>query len=171
MDVTRSALVEYAASDMFDIIEQAEHYPAFLPWCSEATILARDESSVEAIIGVAWRGVRFKFRTRNPKRRPEWLAVRLAEGPFRRFDGEWHLRALAPSACKIEFGLGYEFDSGLVRAAAGAVFDRIASTFVDAFIARAEALYGPGAKPRAEPTADREELRVGCGAPSVVQQS
>lgn len=141
MEVTRSALVPYAASDVFDIIERAEHYPAFLPWCSQATILSRDESSVEAIIGVAWRGVRFKFRTRNPKRRPEWLAVKLAEGPFRRFEGEWHLRTLAPSACKIEFALGYEFDGLLVRSAAGVVFDRIASTFVDAFIARAEALF------------------------------
>ena len=146
MEVIRSALVPYPASDMFDIIERAEHYPAFLPWCSEATILSRDESSVEAILGVAWRGVRFKFRTRNPKRRPEWLAVKLAEGPFRRFEGEWHLRALAPCACKIEFALGYEFDSLLVRSAAGVVFDRITSTFVDAFIARAEALFGPDAK-------------------------
>lgn len=146
MEVKRSALVEYAAEDMFDIIEQAEHYPVFLPWCAETRILARDESSVEAIIVVAWRGVRFQFRTRNPKRRPEWLAVRLAEGPFRRFDGEWHLRALTPAACKVEFALRYEFDGSLVRAAAGAVFDRIAGTFVDAFVARADALFGPGAR-------------------------
>jgi len=57
-----------------------------------------------------------------------------------------HLRALAPCACKIEFALGYEFDSLLVRSAAGVVFDRITGTFVDAFIARAEALFGPAAK-------------------------
>jgi hypothetical protein len=34
----------------------------------------------------------------------------------------------------------------LVRSAAGVVFDRITGTFVDAFIARAEALFGPAAK-------------------------
>jgi ribosome-associated toxin RatA of RatAB toxin-antitoxin module len=158
MEVIRSALVPYAASDMFDIVERAEHYPAFLPWCSEVTILSRDESSVEAIIGFAWRGVRFKLHTRNPKRRPEWLAVKLAEGPFRRFEGEWHLRALAASACKIEFALAYEFDSVLVRSAAGVVFDRIAGTFVDAFIARAEALFDHAPRAIATPPAGGDPL-------------
>jgi ribosome-associated toxin RatA of RatAB toxin-antitoxin module len=141
MEVRRSALVEYPAESMFDIIEQAEHYPAFVPWCAAATILERDDAVVGANIAVAWRGVRFELRTRNPKRRPEWLAVRLVQGPFRRFEGEWNIRALAPHACKVEFALRYEFDSALVRAAAGLVMDHIGSTFVDAFIARAEALH------------------------------
>jgi ribosome-associated toxin RatA of RatAB toxin-antitoxin module len=147
MEVRRSALVEYAAEHMFDIIEQAEHYPAFLPWCAAATIRERDDVTVAATISVAWHGVRFDLRTRNPKRRPEWLQVQLEQGPFRRFDGEWRLRPLAPSACKVEFALHYEFDSALIRAAAGVVFDRITTTFVDAFIARAEALHGAPARP------------------------
>ena len=142
MQIVRSALIEHAAEDMFDIIEQAEHYPAFLPWCAEVTILARDERLVVADIGVAWHGVRFRMRTRNPKGRPDWLSVRLESGPFRRFDGDWSIRALTPSACKIEFALHCEVDSRLLRAATGIVAQRLAGTFVDAFISRAEALHG-----------------------------
>jgi len=142
MNVHRSALVEHSAEDIFDLIEQAEHYPAFLPWCSRATILARDDSIVAARIAIAWHGVHFEITTRNPKKRPEWLSVRMETGPFRRFDGEWHIRALAPSACKIEFALRCEFDNTLLHGIASSVLERVSGTFVDAFVTRADAVYG-----------------------------
>jgi ribosome-associated toxin RatA of RatAB toxin-antitoxin module len=125
---------------MFDLIEGAEHYPKFLPWCTNATILARDESQVAAEITVAYRGASFRFTTRNPKRRPEWLAVRMETGPFRQFEGEWHLRALAQAACKIEFRLRYEIGGALIGSLAAPAFDRVADRLVDAFVTRAEAV-------------------------------
>ena len=142
MDIRKSALVGYSAESMFDLIEAAEHYPAFLPWCADAKILTRDESVVAANITVNYHGVRFNFTTRNPKRRPDWMAVTLERGPFRRFEGEWRLTPLAPSACKIEFTFRYDFEAAMVRTLAGPVFDRIANTFVDAFVKRAEDVFG-----------------------------
>ena len=53
---------------------------------------------LSADIEVAHKGVRFAFRTRNPKRRPEAMSIRLERGPFRRFEGEWRLAAL----CRAE---------------------------------------------------------------------
>ena len=55
--------------------------------------------------------------------------------PFRRFEGEWLLRSLAPAATKIEFSLRWEFGGGLANTLAGHVFARIANTYVDAFVA------------------------------------
>jgi len=147
MIVRKSALVEHSAENMFDLIEAAENYPAFLPWCAHASILSRDEAIVAAEITVDFHGVRFQLTTRNPKRRPEFMAIVLERGPFRKFEGEWHLTPLAPSACKIEFGLQYEFDSPLMGRVAGTVFDRITNTLVDAFVVRARDVYGPAAAP------------------------
>jgi len=142
MNVRKSALVEFSAEHMFDLIEAAEDYPAFLPWCAGASILARDENTVAAEITVDFHGVRFQVTTRNPKRRPEYMAIVLERGPFRRFEGEWRLTPLAPDACKIEFGLQYEFDSPLMGRLAGTVFDRITNTLVDAFVVRAREVHG-----------------------------
>ena len=136
MQVSKSALLEYPAGAMFDLVEQAEHYPEFLPWCSRATILERTDEIVSAEIEVDYHGVRFSLVTRNPKQRPEWLGVRLVRGPFKRFEGEWHITALTPGACKIAFAMHYEMAGPLARVA-GPVFDRIANTLVDAFVARA----------------------------------
>ena len=137
MEIRRSALIAYPAERTFDLIEAAEHYPDFLPWCSSALILARDEAIVAARIGIAFHGLRFDLTTRNAKRRPEWMAIRMEKGPFRRFEGEWHITPLGSNACKIALALRYEFDNALGRLA-GKVFDGIADSIVDAFARRAE---------------------------------
>jgi ribosome-associated toxin RatA of RatAB toxin-antitoxin module len=71
------------------------------------------------------------------------MAIILERGPFRRFEGEWLLTPLSPSACKIEFGLQYEFDSALMGKLAGTIFERITNTLVDAFVLRAHNGHGP----------------------------
>jgi ribosome-associated toxin RatA of RatAB toxin-antitoxin module len=138
VEIRRSALIAPPAASTFDVIEAAEHYPEFLPWCTGATILARDESVVAARLAVDYHGLCFALTTRNPKRRPHWMAIRLEDGPFRRFEGEWNIRELGATACKIEFALHYEFDSTLVGKLADAVFGRIAGTMIDAFAERAD---------------------------------
>jgi ribosome-associated toxin RatA of RatAB toxin-antitoxin module len=49
----------------------------------------------------------------------------------------------ASAACKIEFELRYAFSNGVLEAAISPVFDRIANTFVDSFVRRAEQVHGP----------------------------
>jgi ribosome-associated toxin RatA of RatAB toxin-antitoxin module len=142
MEIQKSALIGHSAANMFDLIEAAEFYPAFLPWCAKAAILMRDEHAVVARITVNYHGVDFSFTTRNAKRRPHWMAIHLEQGPFRSFEGEWRLTELAAEGCKIEFFLRYEFGGPLVGKLAGRVFDGIASTLVDAFANRAEQVLG-----------------------------
>ena len=138
MEVRRSLLVLDSAERMFDLIEGAEHYPEFLPWCAGAAIVLRTDDIVVADITVAVHGVRFEFRTRNPKRRPEWMSIELERGPFRHFHGEWHLTPLDATGCKIRFDMHYDFEHSVLGRLAAPVFDRIASTLVDAFVVRAE---------------------------------
>ncbi len=147
MELRKSVLVAHAAEQMFDLIEAAEHYPEFLPWCAGATIVHRDAAIVVADIDVDVHGVRFGFRTRNPKRRPEWMAVTMERGPFRHFHGEWHLTPLAAHGCRIDFDLRYDVDRSLLGKVAGPVFDRVANTLVDAYVARADHLRAAGVLP------------------------
>jgi ribosome-associated toxin RatA of RatAB toxin-antitoxin module len=148
MIVRRSALVALPADHVFDVIEAAEHYPQFLPWCRAAQVVSRDGSLVSAELSVQWGGMHFEMRTRNPKQRPSFMAIQLERGPFQRFEGEWRLTALTPQACKVAFLLDYEFDNHLMTRAAGPFFNRIADTLVDAFVQRAVALpMGPAPTP------------------------
>ncbi len=164
MEVRKSLLTPYSRERMFDLIEQAENYPRFLPWCPAVTIVERNDDHVVATIHVDFKGVRFHFTTDNPKRRPEWLAFRLARGPFRHFDGEWHLAALGDAGCRIEFVLRWEFDSTMMRKLAGPVFERIADTLVDKLAAQADAFYGGAAAEVAPVTAPLGPIAPGVAA-------
>jgi ribosome-associated toxin RatA of RatAB toxin-antitoxin module len=144
MEVRKTVLVVHSRLQMYTLIEGAEHYPEFLPWCAAATIVERTDDVVAADITVDVHGIRFHFRTRNAKRAPEWMALALEHGPFHHFDGEWNLKALGSEGCKIDFVLRYAFKSGIAGKLAAPVFDRIADTLVDAFVARADRVYGSG---------------------------
>lgn len=135
--VRRSALVERSAEAMFDLIEGAEYYPRFLPWCAGATILERSDEVVAADLRVNWHGLTLEFGTRNPKQRPTHMAIHLVRGPFRRFEGQWRLLTLAPQACRVDFELDYAFDGRVAARLATPVFARIADTMVDAFVREA----------------------------------
>lgn len=137
MIVRRTALLPLPATHLYDIIEAAENYPRFLPWCVGARLVYRDDTVVSADLQVKWGGMNFEMRTRNPKRRPEYMAIHLERGPFKRFEGEWHVTALAADACKVAFNLDYEFDSVLMTRVAGPVFKRLTDTMVEAFVQHA----------------------------------
>ena len=146
---------------MFDLIEQAEWYPSFLPWCTSAEILERSDDWVAARVEFSYLNVKFAMRTRNPKRRPQWLQVRLEDGPFRRFHGDWHLVPLADQGCKVTFDLSYEASAGLLDRVASAALDRVFGSVVEAFVKRAEATLTPlAAAGPAAPTAPSGPLQA-----------
>ena len=140
MELRRVILVQHPAERMYDLIEGAEHYPAFVPWCTHATVLERNEAVVAATLAIDWHGVRFDLSTRNRKHRPRWLEFAFTQGPFREFRGEWHLKPLGSAGCRVDFSLRYELASELLTRAARPGVERIAETIVEAFVSRADRL-------------------------------
>ena len=142
--VDRSVLVEYSAQRMYRLVDDIEHYPEFLPWCGGVNVELRDGTLTRASIVIAYRGVKQGFKTENRTQPPESIEIRLVSGPFRHLDGVWRFTALSDQACKVEFRLHYEFASRILDKLVGPVFKHIADTFLDAFLKRAEQLYGRG---------------------------
>jgi ribosome-associated toxin RatA of RatAB toxin-antitoxin module len=132
---------------MYDLVTGIAAYPQFLPWCDRAELLEQHADGVTARLGLAYMGVRHAFTTRNHHVAAESVKVKLVDGPFSRLDGTWHFRALGrpgteQQACKIEFDLRYAFSSKALETVVSPVFDRVANTFVESFVRRAEDVYG-----------------------------
>jgi len=137
--VTKSVLVPFAATRMFELVDRVEEYPQFLPWCGGAKVLEQSGDRKTARINIDYHGVRAHFTTDNVNRPPESIVITLKDGPFRHLHGEWRFRALGDAGCKVEFELAYEFATQLLDKVIGPVFGHIARTFIDAFVKRAEA--------------------------------
>ena len=142
--VKKSVLLWYSPQEMYDLVTAVERYPEFLPWCASADVLERHADGVTARLGLAYMGVRHAFTTRNEHQAAESVMVKLVDGPFSLLDGTWLFRRLGSkgTACKIEFDLRYAFASAALETVVSPVFDKIADTFVDSFVKRAEAVYG-----------------------------
>lgn len=140
--VRKSVLLPFSDRQMYELVERVEDYPKFLPWCGGSQVYRESDERVVATILIDYRGLKQRFTTVNVQRPPEAISMRLREGPFSRLEGEWRFQALRANACKVEFSLEYSFAGGLLGRALAPIFDHIARSFVDAFVKRAEQLYG-----------------------------
>ncbi len=143
--VNKSVLIWYSPEEMFALVSDVAKYPEFLPWCDSARVLEQDEQGMTAEVGMALGGFRKSFITRNTHEAGRKIAMRLVKGPFSRLEGDWYFHPVGDGtqrACKVELQLTYGFDSMALSAIVGPVFDKIAGSMVDAFIERAEKVYG-----------------------------
>jgi ribosome-associated toxin RatA of RatAB toxin-antitoxin module len=138
--VIKTVLVPYSAKAMFELVDAVETYPAFLPWCGATTVHSRDETHTKATIDIRYFGVAQSFTTFNTKVLHSQMNLTLVDGPFKSLDGRWQFLALSETACKVIFELNYTFANAPIEKIIGPVMSMIAETFVDRFVARAEAL-------------------------------
>ena len=98
--IHKSALVPYAADEMYGLVADIESYGKFLPWCGGSRIVSRDADSVTAAIEIAYRGVHKTFTTRNRLEPGRVMELQLVDGPFKFLQGHWRFEALDDKACK-----------------------------------------------------------------------
>lgn len=139
--VEKSVLIEHTAAEMFNLVDDVEAYPSFLPWCGGVDMHEKNDVQTAATLHINYHGIKAHFSTINQKTFPSLMIIRLRDGPFRQLDGNWRFTPLGEAACKIEFRLHYEFSSRLLEKAVGSVFNHIANTFIESFVKRAKEIH------------------------------
>lgn len=142
-NISRSALVGYSAGQIYALVEDIESYPRFLPWCRASRVMGREGDVTTAELSVGLKGINQSFTTRNLNRPGTSIELELLSGPFRQFRANWRFHELGPAASKIEYSMSYELAGGVLGRVVGPLFEHIANSMVEAFIQRAEAVYGP----------------------------
>lgn len=139
--VSRSALVSFSADQMYDLVNDVEKYPEFLPGCSGSRIIENGDSKMVASVDVSKAGISKTFTTSNHLIPGASVLMNLVDGPFKVLKGGWHFTPLDEMACKVELILEFEFSSKLVEVAFGKVFNELTSNMVNAFTLRAKQVY------------------------------
>ena len=127
---------------MFKLVDEAEHYPEFLPWCSDAVVHHRDEKITDATLEMKKAGLTRRFRTRNENKPGESIRISLVDGPFRTLQGEWRFKPLGEEGSKVSLDLEFDFDNRMTDRLLGPFFEDICSKLVNAFTERAATVYG-----------------------------
>lgn len=140
--VQKSALIKFSALQMFNIVDDIELYPDFLPWCSGSRILNREGNVVDAELKIFKAGFNKTFATRNRSEDNNKLFLSLLDGPFSSLEGVWSFIPLREDASKISLDLEFEINGKFASLAFGVVFNQICNTMVTSFTDRAKKIYG-----------------------------
>jgi ribosome-associated toxin RatA of RatAB toxin-antitoxin module len=108
-------------------------------------VLQFNEQGMDAEVGIGVAGVSQIFVTHNTHILNHEIHMKLVQGPFSNLDGKWTFDPVGDNsqrACKVTLSLEYGFSSAALAAVVGPVFDKIAASLVDAFVKRAEQVYG-----------------------------
>ena len=141
----KSVLIWYAPEEMFRLVTDVDQYVHFLPWCNHSKVLQFNDQGMDAEVGIGVAGVSQIFVTHNTHILNHQIQMKLVQGPFSNLDGTWTFDPVGNNsqrACKVTLSLEYGFSSATLAAVVGPVFDKIAASLVDAFVKRAEQVYG-----------------------------
>ena len=134
--------MSHTQEQMFDLVNDFERYPEFLPWCGDARVVELTDTTIIGELCIQKGSIRQFFTTKNTLTPPERIDLSLVEGPFKSLGGYWRFEAVGSEACRISLDLELEFSGRLIAIAIGAIFSQIAGSLVDAFCDRADQLYG-----------------------------
>ncbi|MGH8143808.1 MAG: type II toxin-antitoxin system RatA family toxin [Steroidobacteraceae bacterium] len=138
--MTRSALVTRPPAVLYQLVEDVERYPEFVPGCTSAQVLERGEGEMVARLAVRRGPLRTEFTTRNQLDPGRGVHIQLVEGPFRVLEGQWSFTPIASNGCRIQLALRFQFSNALKSALFDPLFEETAASLVRAFVARAQSL-------------------------------
>ena len=132
----------HGAPAMYQLVNDVAAYPEFLPWCRAATVHLETAALMEATLELSSRGMSKAFTTRNRLTVNERIEIGLVDGPFSVLEGAWTFAALDETASEVALQLRFAFRNPVNAMLFGRMFEDIATSLVDAFSARARAVYG-----------------------------
>ena len=139
-------VVKHTADQMFDLVADVEHYPAFLPLCEALTVRTRKERDGKVLLladmTVGYKAIRETFTTQVLLNKAERaIEVKYIDGPFKYLDNRWRFEPAGEGQSIVHFYIDYEFKSRILGAFMGSMFDRAFHMFSEAFEKRAEKIF------------------------------
>ena len=136
-EVKRSALIAEAPARMYQLINDVERYPEFVPGCIGARVVSRKGNEMVTSLNIKRGPLHAEFTTRNLLEPDKRILMQFVSGPFRVLEGLWTLTPLGDLGCRVELEMRFEFANRVAGALFEPLFESTAASLVDAFVKRA----------------------------------
>lgn len=135
----------YSPRQIYDLVLAVERYPEFIPWCRAARIMERNGPQFLAELVISFRHLTERYTSHvsghTEGDAPE-IHVSLVSGPFEYLTNHWRFIATADGGTDIHFHVDFRFRSRILEKLIGSLFARATEKMTQAFLDRADALYG-----------------------------
>jgi ribosome-associated toxin RatA of RatAB toxin-antitoxin module len=133
----------YTPQEMYDLVNDIEAYPSFLPWCRDSEIISKTDEVICASLDLAKGGIHHVFSTRNKLNPNQSIDIELIDGPFRHLEGHWQFKMIGDNqGCRVQLDMDFEFSNRLIDMALNPIFTQISGSLVEAFCKRAYDIHG-----------------------------
>jgi len=136
-EVKRSALIAESPARMYQLINDIERYPEFVPGCTAARVESSKAGEMVATLSIKKGPLRAEFTTRNLLETDRRVLMQFVSGPFRVLEGLWTLTPLGDLGCRVELEMRFEFANRVAGTLFEPLFEDTAASLVDAFVKRA----------------------------------
>ena len=143
-EVRRSAILPYAPDAVYGLVADVERYPEFLPWCTNARILAREGDAVTVSLELASGLARASFTTKNRQDPGRSVTMSLVDGPFDELEGRWDFTPIGEAGTRVDLQVRFSTRGMIGALALGPAFEGVCNHLVDAFARRARQVFGGG---------------------------
>lgn len=139
--ISRSALVPYTAAQMYELVNDIDRYPEFVPWCSRSTSALVAEDQKQATLYFARGKIKTSFTTKNTLQCGKCIGMQLVDGPFKHLHGDWKFTDIEDHGSRVQLELEFELSNRLLKMALESFFNQICERLVNAFVQRANQIY------------------------------
>lgn len=133
----------FSAAQMYELVVDVSRYPEFLPWVAAVRIRSNSDEEVLADLVVGFKALKETFSSLVLKTPKSKVVVEYLDGPMRHLHNQW-LFEETDNGCIVDFTVDFAFSNRIFEALAGQYFNTAIRKMTDAFVKRAEVLYGVG---------------------------
>jgi coenzyme Q-binding protein COQ10 len=133
----------HTPAQLYALVLDIERYPEFLPWCRAARIVRREGDHFIGELVVSFSGFTERYSSKvAANEAAQAIEVSLVSGPFTTLSNAWKFEPAPQGGTNIHFAVAFEFKSRILDKLMGNFFARAVDKMGDAFVKRADALYG-----------------------------
>lgn len=133
-------IVNHAAKEMYNLVNDIERYQAFVPFCSGGRVVKKCDDWVEAELRFSFSGLSHAFTTKNTLIEHKMIDIDLVDGPFNHLDGKWQFSDLDDGNSLVMLDMDYEI-VGFLSYLLGPAISHMPHRLVDVFVKRANDVY------------------------------
>ena len=142
--INKQVRVPYTAEQMYDLVNDINAYPKFIPLCISSEVHEEQDHKSRATMKIAKGEIGFKFTTVNSMEKGRSISINLENGPFKSLKGVWRFTPLGPHQCIVSLHFEFEFSNKLLGVALGGLFKQLCDSMVESFRKQAAVRYGAG---------------------------
>ena len=135
--IYKEEYINIDVSTIFNLINDIENYPNFLPWCTKTEVETPSNNIVIGKIYISKSFIKWNFSTKNYIDENKSIKLEFVDGPFDALDGKWLFTPTDDHNTKVSLEINYKFKSKLIEVSIEPIFTTIMNSILQSFVQEA----------------------------------